>query len=67
MKDIKVMAEAPAQVGRTVEPSLQGNFPDVPSNFHEFGGNKVVQRADTYESRMDKIAAALGGKAPIKG
>jgi len=63
-KSNKIMAQADATVGRTVEANLNTDTPTVPGNFHEFNGSQAKMYT-TYSNRMDKIAAALGNKAPL--
>lgn len=61
---IKMMAEAPSQVGREVVASPNTDTPVVPGNFHEFNGSQAKMYV-TYADRQEKIAKALGSKAPL--
>lgn len=63
---IKTLVEAPSNVGREVLASPNTDTPIVPGNFHEFNGSQAKMYT-TFDNRAEKIAAALGGKVPVKG
>ncbi len=67
MADNKVMAEASAEVGRTIPVTRDIDTTDVPGDYHDYKGSNSKMVADTYSSRMGKLEAALGNKDSVKG
>jgi hypothetical protein len=64
MADVKTMAQKSTEVNPTIPVARDTDTPTVPGDYHEFQGSQAKMYT-TYENRMSKIAAALGGKVPV--
>lgn len=62
--DTKTMAEGSKSVGRDVPIARDTDNPSVPGDFHEFSGSQSKMYV-TFDNRAEKVAAALGNKAPL--